>query len=110
MLQKDLTREEAEERYGSYLVNPTDFALQAGEEVWKADGYKNWEEAAIGRSVDPEATKKRIEELKKKSQLIFRTYCFENPELLNICVIANIGKGKCRQISKIRLISLENKL
>lgn len=69
MLQKDLTREEAEERYGSYLVNPTDFALQAGEEVWKADGYKNWEEAAIGRSVDPEATKKRIEEFKKKSQL-----------------------------------------
>ena len=69
MLQKGLSREQAEERYGQYLLNPNEFALKAGEEAWKAEGYKNWEEAAIGRSADPEATAKRIEEFKRKSQL-----------------------------------------
>ena len=69
MKQKKLTREQAEERYGNYLLNPNEFALQAAEETWKAQGYKNWEEAAIARSADPEATKARIEEFTAKNRM-----------------------------------------
>ena len=69
MFQKGLTRAQAEARYGEYLLNPNEFALNEGEKTWRAEGYKNWEDAAIGRSVDPEATAARIAEFKRKSTL-----------------------------------------
>mmetsp|Transcript_6364 Transcript_6364/g.9281 ORF Transcript_6364/g.9281 Transcript_6364/m.9281 type:complete len:156 (-) Transcript_6364:2079-2546(-) len=69
MKQKRLTREQAEKRYGEFLNDPDGFALRAGEETWKREGYRNWEEAAVGRSADPEATAARIAKFKRDSQL-----------------------------------------
>ena len=64
MKQNKLSREQAEKRYGEFLADPDGFALRASEESWRAEGYKNWEEAAIGRSNDPEATRARIDKFK----------------------------------------------
>ena len=66
MKQKKLSRQDAEKRYGTFLVDPDGFALRAGEKAMKEDGYKNWEEAAIGRSKDPEATRVRIQEVSRE--------------------------------------------
>lgn len=69
MKQKKLTRDQAEKRYAEFLNDPDGFALRAGEETWKREGYKNWEDAAVGRSADPEATAARIAKFKRDSQL-----------------------------------------
>mmetsp|Transcript_20896 Transcript_20896/g.24038 ORF Transcript_20896/g.24038 Transcript_20896/m.24038 type:complete len:188 (-) Transcript_20896:264-827(-) len=69
MRKNKLTREQAEKRYGEFLIDPDGFAIRAGEEMRKKEGYKTWEEAAIARSDDPEATEERINEFKKKSTI-----------------------------------------
>jgi len=69
MKQKKLSRDKAEKRYGEYLLDPDGFALRASDAQRKKDGYKNWEEAAIGRSSDPEATRERIAKFKRDSQI-----------------------------------------
>jgi len=89
---KELTREQAEERYGDYLVDPDGFALNAFEEQNKVDGYANWEEATVGRSDDPEATRKRIDDFKRTSSykayavvtffcslLLYQSYQYQHP-------------------------------
>jgi len=68
MKKNKLTREQAEKRYGEFLADPDGFALRAGEARNRAEGYRNWEEAAIGRSDDPEATRARIEKFKADNQ------------------------------------------
>ena len=67
MKAKKLTRSAAEKQYGEYLLDPDGFALRAGEAARKEAGYKNWEEAAIGRSDDPDATRDRINKFKRVS-------------------------------------------
>ena len=59
----------AEKRYREFLVDPDGFALCAGAARNKAEGYKNWEDAAVGRSKDQQATRERIDNFKKQSQL-----------------------------------------
>mmetsp|Transcript_16337 Transcript_16337/g.30788 ORF Transcript_16337/g.30788 Transcript_16337/m.30788 type:complete len:97 (+) Transcript_16337:1-291(+) len=68
MKTKGLTREQAEKRYGEFLVDPDGFALAAAEAERKEKGYKNWEEQAIAKSDDPEATRARIEAFKNKNR------------------------------------------
>ncbi|GMH83630.1 hypothetical protein TrVE_jg11385 [Triparma verrucosa] len=69
MKKNKLTRDAAEKRYGEFLIDPDGFALRAGQAAQKAAGYKNWEDAAIGRSKNPEETRARIDKFKKESQL-----------------------------------------
>lgn len=70
MQQKNLTREQAEQRYGEFLVDPDGFALRAKDEEMKEAGYKDWIEMAVARSDDPDATRKRIEDFtdRKRTQ------------------------------------------
>lgn len=68
MKKNKLTRSAAEKRLGEYLVDPDGFALRAGAKRDKEEGYKNWEEAAVGRSKDPVATRERIDKFKRDSQ------------------------------------------
>mmetsp|Transcript_36048 Transcript_36048/g.52834 ORF Transcript_36048/g.52834 Transcript_36048/m.52834 type:complete len:174 (-) Transcript_36048:228-749(-) len=67
MKSKKLSRAQAEQRYGTFLVDPEGFALAAAEIERKELGYKDWKEQAIARSDDPEATRKRIDEFQKKN-------------------------------------------
>ena len=68
MKTKKLTREQAEDRYGAFLLDPEGFALRAAEEDRRASGL-DWKEAAIARSSDPDATRKRIDEFQKKNSI-----------------------------------------
>mmetsp|Transcript_17159 Transcript_17159/g.23004 ORF Transcript_17159/g.23004 Transcript_17159/m.23004 type:complete len:165 (-) Transcript_17159:344-838(-) len=68
MKTKKLTRAQAEKRYGEFLLDPDGFALRAAEEEIKRGGYKDWEEMAIARSDDPEATRERITKFKNKNR------------------------------------------
>jgi hypothetical protein len=68
MKTKKLTRQQAEDRYGSFLLDPEGFALRAAEEDRRASGL-DWKEGAIARSSDPEAARKRIDEFQKKNSL-----------------------------------------
>mmetsp|Transcript_39278 Transcript_39278/g.91637 ORF Transcript_39278/g.91637 Transcript_39278/m.91637 type:complete len:117 (-) Transcript_39278:267-617(-) len=56
-------------RYGTYLLDPESFALNKWEAANERDGYRNWEEAAVGRSDDPEATRERIAKFKAESRI-----------------------------------------
>mmetsp|Transcript_14966 Transcript_14966/g.20408 ORF Transcript_14966/g.20408 Transcript_14966/m.20408 type:complete len:165 (-) Transcript_14966:418-912(-) len=68
MKTKKLTRAQAEKRYGEFLLDPDGFALKAAEAERKEMGYKDWEEMAIARSDDPEATRERITKFKNKNR------------------------------------------
>jgi len=68
MKSKKLTLPQAEKRYGEFLIDPDGFALRAGEAARKEAGYKDWEEAAIARSDNPDETRDRIAKFKSQSQ------------------------------------------
>lgn len=69
MKAKKLTRAQAEQRYGEFLLDPDGFALRAADEQIREKGYKDWKERAIGESDDPEATRQRIDEFQKRNSL-----------------------------------------
>jgi hypothetical protein len=65
MSSKDLTRGQAEKRYGEFLVDPDGFALKAAEEERREKGYKDWIDQAVSKSDDPEATLRRIKKFQR---------------------------------------------
>merc|ERR1719223_2111752 len=69
MKTKKLTREQAEKRYGEFLLDPDGFALKAAAADRKKKGYKNWIEQAVAESDDPEGTRQRIEDYTNKNRL-----------------------------------------
>mmetsp|Transcript_9304 Transcript_9304/g.13205 ORF Transcript_9304/g.13205 Transcript_9304/m.13205 type:complete len:164 (-) Transcript_9304:250-741(-) len=69
MRNNNLTREQAEKRYGDFLIDPDGFALRAAAEERKAKGYKNWVEQAVAKSNDPEATRERIDNFTARNRL-----------------------------------------
>eukprot|EP00545_Synedropsis_sp_CCMP1620_P012364 CAMPEP_0119012928 /NCGR_PEP_ID=MMETSP1176-20130426/7702_1 /TAXON_ID=265551 /ORGANISM="Synedropsis recta cf, Strain CCMP1620" /LENGTH=164 /DNA_ID=CAMNT_0006965967 /DNA_START=36 /DNA_END=530 /DNA_ORIENTATION=+ len=60
MKSKKLSRPQAEQRYGTFLLDPDGFALAAAAQERKVMGDKDWKAQAIRRSDDPEATAQRI--------------------------------------------------
>lgn len=72
MKTKGYTREQAEKEYNDYLENPTNYALQKGEEYYKGLGYKSVMEGVIGEAEKEgkgDEVRARIEDFKKKSKL-----------------------------------------
>lgn len=69
MTSKRLSREQAEKRYGEFLLDPDGFALKASAVERKEMGYKNWIDQAVKKSDDPEATQKRIDDFTAKNRL-----------------------------------------
>eukprot|EP00558_Chaetoceros_sp_UNC1202_P009742 CAMPEP_0197247232 /NCGR_PEP_ID=MMETSP1429-20130617/26991_1 /TAXON_ID=49237 /ORGANISM="Chaetoceros sp., Strain UNC1202" /LENGTH=164 /DNA_ID=CAMNT_0042708087 /DNA_START=12 /DNA_END=506 /DNA_ORIENTATION=+ len=69
MRAKNLTRDQAEKRYGEFLLDPDGFALKASEAERREVGYKDWIEQAVAKSDDPDATRDRIEAFTKRNQL-----------------------------------------
>lgn len=69
---KGLTKEEAEKDYDAYLENPTNYALQKGEEYYKSLGYKGVMDGVIGEAEKEgrgEEVRARIEAFKAKSRM-----------------------------------------
>jgi hypothetical protein len=69
---KGLTREEAEKDYDAYLENPTNYALQKGEEYYRSLGYKGVLDGVIGEAEKEgrgEEVRARVEAFQKKSKM-----------------------------------------
>jgi len=83
MKSKKLTRDQAEKRYGDFLLDPDGFALKAAEDERREVGYKDWIEQAVAKSDDPEATRKRIEDFKDRN----RTRGVAIMSVLSTCIL-----------------------
>jgi len=68
MKTKKLNREQAEKRYGEFLLDPDGFALKAAAAERREVGYKDWIEQAVAKSDDPDATRERIEEFTNRNR------------------------------------------
>lgn len=69
MKTKSLSRAQAEQRYGEFLLDPDGFALKAAAAERKEVGYKDWIEQAVAKSDDPDATRERIENFTRTNNI-----------------------------------------
>eukprot|EP00586_Coscinodiscus_wailesii_P021805 CAMPEP_0172491072 /NCGR_PEP_ID=MMETSP1066-20121228/21763_1 /TAXON_ID=671091 /ORGANISM="Coscinodiscus wailesii, Strain CCMP2513" /LENGTH=131 /DNA_ID=CAMNT_0013259915 /DNA_START=165 /DNA_END=560 /DNA_ORIENTATION=+ len=72
MATKGLSRKEAEADYNAYLENPTNYALNKGENYYKGLGYKNLMEGVIGEAEKEgrgDEVRERIAAFKRKSRI-----------------------------------------
>eukprot|EP00542_Grammatophora_oceanica_P015387 CAMPEP_0194050102 /NCGR_PEP_ID=MMETSP0009_2-20130614/33077_1 /TAXON_ID=210454 /ORGANISM="Grammatophora oceanica, Strain CCMP 410" /LENGTH=169 /DNA_ID=CAMNT_0038696513 /DNA_START=60 /DNA_END=569 /DNA_ORIENTATION=+ len=72
MAYKNLSREEAEKEYDSFLENPNNYALSKGEDYYKSLGYNSLMDGVIGEAEKEgrgEEVKERIAEFKRQSKI-----------------------------------------